>query len=514
MSQITQAGQLNATALVVPDLYVNIIPPQVANLNGVPTNVLGMVGTAQWGPVGVPVTVGNAAEFALNFGALQNRKYDLGTGVAAAILQGANNFQCVRVTDGTDVAATGTIKDTSATTGLTLTAKYTGTLGNSLQAIISAGSKASTFKIVLALPGQVPEVYDNIGGSGAAFWTNAAAAINSGQSPQRGPSQLCTATAGASVAAPALGSNTFSSGTDGATTITGSVLVGTDGAATARRGMYSLRGTGASVVVLVDCDDSTTWSTQEAYGLSEGSYMIAVGPAGQTISAAATAKSTAGIDNYAIKVLLGDWVWWNDPVNQIARVISPQGFVAGLLANLAPQESGLNKQVYGVVGTQSSANNLAYSSADLQSLVQAGIDLICNPCPGGAYFGVRIGHNSSSNAAVQGDNYTRMTNYLASTFAAGMGVFVGQLQSAQQNDPWRRGVSATLSNFLQNMMDQGQIDSFNVQCDLNNNPPSRIALGYGQADVTVKYLSVVEKFIVNLQGGQNVSVINTSNAAA
>ena len=33
-------GTLNTTALVVPDLYVQIVPPQSLVLNGVPTNTL------------------------------------------------------------------------------------------------------------------------------------------------------------------------------------------------------------------------------------------------------------------------------------------------------------------------------------------------------------------------------------------------------------------------------------------------------------------------------------------
>ncbi|MDV6321125.1 hypothetical protein, partial [Chromohalobacter sp. HP20-39] len=90
----------------------------------------------------------------------------------------------------------------------------------------------------------------------------------------------------------------------------------------------------------------------------------------------------------------------------------------------------LNKQIYGVVGTKKSYANQTYSSAELQSLIQAGIDLITNPVPGGSYFGCRAGHNSSSNSLTQGDNYTRMTNYIASTINAGMGKYVGQLQSA------------------------------------------------------------------------------------
>ena len=40
---IVQQGSINTTALVVPDLYVQIVPPQNLVLNGVPTNVVGIV---------------------------------------------------------------------------------------------------------------------------------------------------------------------------------------------------------------------------------------------------------------------------------------------------------------------------------------------------------------------------------------------------------------------------------------------------------------------------------------
>ena len=39
---IVQQGSINTTALVVPDLYVQIVPPQNLILNGVPTNVVGV----------------------------------------------------------------------------------------------------------------------------------------------------------------------------------------------------------------------------------------------------------------------------------------------------------------------------------------------------------------------------------------------------------------------------------------------------------------------------------------
>src|ERR1700678_893573 len=102
---IVQQGTINTTALVVPDLYVQIVPPQNLVLNGVPTNVLGMVGTAPWGPVNEPVIVATMADYAGSFGSVIARQYDMGTQVATAVQQGAQNFRCVRVTDGTDIAA-------------------------------------------------------------------------------------------------------------------------------------------------------------------------------------------------------------------------------------------------------------------------------------------------------------------------------------------------------------------------------------------------------------------------
>lgn len=500
MTQIVQYGQVNTTALIVPDLIVQIIAPQVAQLNGVPTNVAGFVGTATWGPVNSPTIVGSMADYARNFGAIQNRLYDMGTAVAAAVLQGANNFRCVRVTDGTDTAASISIQSTC----LTATAKYSGTLGNSVSVQVATGSAASTSKVIVTLPGQTPEVFDNIAGTGNALWANMAAAINNGQVGARGPSQIIVASAGAGTTAPTLSTYTLTGGTDGATTITGSVLIGQD--TIPRKGMYALRGTGASVAALVDCSDTTTFSTQVSYGLSEGTYMIGVTPQGDTISNAVSAKATAGIDSYAFKYMFGDWVYFLDPVNGGTRLISPQGYVVGVLANLAPQNSSLNKQLYGIVGTQKSYQNQQYSSAELQTLAQAGIDVITNPIPAGNQFGVRIGHNSSSDSTRNGDNYTRMTNYLAATTAQGMGIYDGRLQSTQPTDPLRRAVKATLDNFYLNLQQQGQIDDFTVQCDLNNNTPSRIALGYLQADVRVRYLAVAEKILINQEGGQSVTI--------
>ena len=510
---IVQAGSLNTTALVVPDLYVQVVPPQNLVLNGVPTNVVGVVGSASWGPVNQPVLVGTMADYARSFGPLQARKYDMGTIVATAVQQGAQAFRCVRVSDGTDLAARYAVFYSSGGYPFMLTARYSGSLGNQIGMSLMPGSAAGTWRLTIGLPGQLAESFDNLGGpTTAAFWQNAVNAVNLGQGPLRGPSQLCVASLGSAVntTPSVLVPQSLLNGSDGGP-VSAPSLVGNDGLP--RRGMYSLRGQGCSLLVLADLDDPTTWTTQAGFAQEEGCYAIMTGPGGDSIPLAVGAKQAAGLDSYSAKLMFGDWVYWSDPVSGTIRLVSPQGFVAGRLANLSPEQSSLNKPLYGVIGTQragapGSGGTTGYSTAELAALLGAGLDLIANPQPGGAFWGVRGGHNSSSNAGTNGDNYTRLTNFISATLSAGMGQYVGQVINAGL---FRR-IRSTQLSFLQALLGQGILGSadgglpFSVVCDQSNNPPSRTGLGYVQSDAQIQYQAINERFIVNLEGGQTVQV--------
>jgi hypothetical protein len=512
---IYQAGSLNPTALAAPDIYVGIVPPKTRYINGVPTDILGIVGVASWGAVNAPMLIGSPGDLAQKIGSQQVRKYDLATACAVSIQLGATNIRAVRVTDGTDTAATSTLKDTAAAIGATLTAYCTGTLGNSLGAILAAGTAAASWKLTISLPGFTPEVFDNITGTAGALWANIVSAVNNGQSGVRGPSQLVIATVGASILAPTTTQTiTFTSGTDGATTITDSVLIGVDGViGSARKGMYALRGTNAQVTNLVDLTDATQWPTMLNYGLSEGSYMITQGPAGASYSTVATSLATAGCDSYALKVLVGDWTYWNDQPNGQIRMLAPATFSAAKCAALSPNQSLLNKPLTNAVSTQRNLSQQPYSIAEIGAINQARLDVITNPIPAGNAFGHRSGLNTSSNQSVNGDNYTRMTNYLSLTMGASFGGEVGKLQTQDQ----RRQARSTMSAWLQGLSDAGMIGdvnggpAFSVQLDSTNNSDARVAQGYEQADVQVKYLSVIRYFLINLEAGQSVTVTVSAN---
>ena len=506
---ILQQGLLNTTALSNPGVYVNIVQPQTVVINGVPTNNLGLVGTASWGPVNVPTDFGTPAQGAALFGGLNARRYDLMTAAYIATLQGANNITGVRVTDGTDTPATAAVASS-----ITFTARYTGSFGNGIQVSVGPGSAVGSYAVIVAAPGLPSEKFDNITGSGNTLWVAMAQAINNGNGALRGPSAIILATAGAGTGTPATASYSLTGGTDGAATITAATLVGQD--TLPRKGLYSLRGQGCSVINLVDACDSTQWTYMNAFATAEGVYIHDSTPSGDTVANAAAALATAGIDSAWLKIMLGDWCQFYDQTNQVSRYVSPGAFTAGLRAVLGPQYSLLNWQINGIIATQKSATGQNYSYADIAALEAGRVDAIANPCPGGTFFGCQTGHNTSSNAAVHGDNYTSMTNYIATTINTGAGRLVGgtNLQSTLATDPYRLGVKATFDSLFLAMQNAGQIADWQTTCDLTNNTASQIGLGYCTVTILVQYLAVVEKLIVNMQGGQTVSIQRVSTTPA
>jgi hypothetical protein len=515
---VSQLGQVNTAALIVPGVITQIVPPAPTIVAGVQTNASGISGTGSWGPLNSPQPVGSPGELLATFGPVNARKYDLVTAATIQMQQGATNLQCVRVSDGTDTAATVAIASATGTgsgTGLTATAKYSGVLGNGISFTTAPGAAANSWAVTVSAPNMTPEYYSNITGSGAALWANIVAAINGGQSGLRGPSQIIVATAGAATALPVAATTNLSGGTDGVATITAATLIGQD--TLPRKGMYALRGQiQGGICMLADADDSTQWTAQAAFSLSEGVYVIGTGPSGDSITNAVTAKATAGIDCYGFKLMFGDWVYWYDQTNSIYRYVSPPAFIAGLLANLAPNQSSLNKPLNYVVGTQKTAGTSTggtnYTQADLTQLALAGISVIGNPSPGGSYFSALLGRNSSSNPTIRGDNYTRMTNFIAYSLDAAYGAFIG----APQTPDLEAEAEATGDLFFLNMFNQGLLSLVNGQqpwsviCNSTNNPQSSQALGDMIVAIQVIYQSIVENLIANIQGGQTVTITRVS----
>ena len=633
MTIIVQAASVNTAALGSPKSVVAIQIPSPP-ITGVQTNKLGYVGVASWGPVGIATVVGGNDEQSAIFGPVTNRNngiggHDLSTAVYIAGQIGASSFQNVRVSDGTDTAASGTIAisetfetvtvggsitngdscsvtltpsvgapitisanivagDTTATVAgkllasfnasaaiaaglvanvvgsvlniyypsapvtwtfartsgssitltlgtstastvhLTLTALHSGIVGNGLIPILQAGTAAGSAKLVLQRPGFISEVFDNILGTGNLFWQNLASAVNNGNSPLRGPSGRVVATAGVGAIAPTLPITVaMAGGTDGALGVTDATLLGADVAP--RTGIYALRGQGCGVACPVDSSTNTYWTDYVAVGEAEGFLTYGATPPGDTITNAASELANAGIDSYAVSIAFGDWIYWYDSVNMTQRLLSPATFLAAARALLSPQNSVLNKGegdnvsaiTYPIIGSQKTLSGGVYSSADIDALYSYRLELLANPVPGGSYWGSPMGVNTSSNAAINGDNYTMMTNFLARSIANWAGTNIGLLQTPTQ----RINAKAAGDNFFNGLWVLGMIgnaDSANgigtppwsVAINDQTTPPAQAALGYEICNIMVQYLAVIRWFVVNLMGGQTVTVTVSSTPPA
>lgn len=495
MPQLIQSGALNTAALPVPDLYIQIAQPETLLISGVSSGLLGIIGTASWGPVDVPSLVGSVGQCREIFAGKRSWASNLNVAVDVAVHQGAGQFCLVRVTDGADKVAQASLGAAQ------IKARYTGSAGNAVVVSVTRQNYRDG-QFVMSVS------HEELGATAytGADWTALA------QTLAADTQALVLLEIAGDAAITETGSVQLAGGADGGEPAPGRFI----GVAEARTGLNALTSQGCSVATLAGVGDTATMVPMLAFGRDEGIYMIAAGPKGETLAQAIQSKTALGLWSHALKYMHGDWLWWNDDTLGL-QLVSPALFSAGKLAALSPEQSGLNKPLTGIVGSQKNgleATRFGYTLAELGALIENGIDVICNPSPGGQYWAIRAGHNTSQNAAVQSDAYTRLTNYLARSLEGTMGQYVGSVI----NDSLFGNIRASILGFLSSLLSQGILGvtggrlPYAVLCDSSNNPTERVATGYVQADVQVQYQGINEKFIINLQGGASVSVSTASGS--
>lgn len=528
-------GSPAATSFGIDDVYIAIQTPPLVLPGGGATFMGGVTGGAGWGPKGSQIICNTPQDLLTNFGFPINSGFDLVQEGALFLKQlPRGGLVCTRVAHTGDAASTGTIVDTGAATGLTITALYTGSFGNQIQVGIFQGSKyqagTPVYKIVVQTPFAI-EVFDNLAGglSGNAVWVALAAAINNGAGPNRPASAYITAAATASVATVQTNGTagqliTLSGGLDGATGLTTSDLVGTDGPVGTKTGMYAnVRSSGVDVFWLAGCSDSTTWSTMATLAQQENCMGIGAFPKATTTAAAVTAKLTAGIDT-PYMTLLKDWVTYFDTTSTIQAnvTVPPSAVAAGVCCRMNSHESPGNQQVNAILGTERTlaSNPQAYPASELAQLRQTGINIITNPIPSARAFGMRHGRNTSSNFATCQIAYTRKLNDIVRGLGgpSGIGQLVDRPQSSRSGDALRDQMRTLLQGFFGPMKNPAAggdptIDDYAVICDLTNNSANSIAAGICAASVAVKFLAIAETVLINITAGQTVQIsVQSTNA--
>lgn len=456
------SGQTNLNANSAPGVYWQINDPNPISINPANTNIALIVGVASGGLVNKQMFFNGVTDASVVLGQVTDRTYDIMTAIDIASKNGCGQFVVIRVTDGTDVAATATLLDTTAPTpvaGVTLTAKNTGTVSNGFTAIVGRGSNYTsgtpTYQVLIVNQNGQGELFDNIGGTGNTLYANIVNAINNGNSTNSA-SNLVVATLGAATNPPALQSYAFSGGTNGNSSITASTLVGSD--ATPKTGMYAARGCGASVGMLADVTDTTTFDDQGLFGQQEGILMVGIGPAGQSLSQFVTSQQTIALFFRTFKYLIGDWAYYNDTYNNIPdRMVSQQAYAVGLRASLSPEQPDFNRPIQAMHGTQTTKAGGKYLPADISTLKSNRGDVIYNPSPAGNIWALQTGVNTSSNIDVRDDSITILTYYIYNSINSLIGQFISQLN----NPTIRSQLKSLIQSFCSQMYKKGQIGATN-----------------------------------------------------
>lgn len=632
MVQIVTTGSLQVPALQTDDAYIQIVAPPNF-ITGVPTDVIGMVGTASWGPVGVPVHLGSGNDAVQQFGAMSAASltdpYDLPTDLFLAFAQTSSQATlegwATRVSDGTDTPAVNTLAVapsspttivtitgaltvgdtlqmiatstalsgspvtvtypckstdtialmaaglvtvinanlvlsaagvwasatanvvsifwpttisptivwTSHATGtgseiltvttttagqgsVTISALFTGVLGNQSQCIVAQGAIPGTWNVTLVPPTGIAELYLSLPTAG--FARALASAINMGQGATRGPSNNYTATVQTpAVGAPTAGITTFTGGTDGRAGVTTATLIGSV-TASPPTGVFSLGNLSppVGIVWLTGCTDPVSPASLLTFNQSFGASALCPLPSNLTVAAAITAANATGVADPSI-CFQKDFIYFFDTVNGVQRLVPSSAVIGGMWATLGPQQSPGNKPVNLVLGTirnNPQVGNLPYNVSDIGQLETAGIFTITKPIPRGSIFGCRHGQSSSLYGATKPAEYWRMTMYLARSAASFIGDYVDEEQSQSPNDPIRAAVKLQSNQFLKLLQGAGQIDNFLVTCAFSTSPTAQPGLGMNTpASVAqhylfmlwqVTYLSSIRFFVLSLQGGTTV----------
>jgi hypothetical protein len=127
--------------MIIPGTYIEVRAEGLISAGGVATGIVGVIGTANSGPVGVPVTLSGYSDARATFG-LPDRyavpddgshPLTLTRALQLVYANGASNVVALRVASKRAAAATYALKDSGGNTVVTLTAATPGTWGNDIQ---------------------------------------------------------------------------------------------------------------------------------------------------------------------------------------------------------------------------------------------------------------------------------------------------------------------------------------------------------------------------------------------
>lgn len=529
-------------SLQIPDgLVFDVTTPTTGILVAANINKTAHVGTATWGQFDTRQVINSPRDQLRLIGPQTVGNYDLGTVVNFGLSSGLSNISVVRVGDTTQTAAilpiSGATHPIAVLTGLypgsyvnIATAKLTWNAQTpaSLQQLTGNASKAY-IDFTIYPPNGTPEVYSALDGNllgggtysidGPTLGAAIIAAVNSGQTNGRGPSQWFVASAGpSSPGAPVMNtSNVVTTlGTDGTTFASTPTIstqqLGSNGTFP-YTGMYALTGgiSGAALSLVGNSSLATVLQPALAFAKSANAHYVGAVPNGQSTTTG-TATKTAFQPDWAMTIMDGNWALFTDAVNgSITRTICTASAAAIRLALTNVPNSPANLPMPLITGTQrvnSSVQPNPYTDGEKIQLENAGINFWTNDTAGNVGFA--LAHNKNSLGKVALPAYTgniaygRVIQFTIATFDSPLiGRLVGLTQGfVSADDVTRKKASALANAFIQTQIRDNIYDAGSVAvCNLTNNHPGR---GILQIDLKINQREVIDIVAVGVLSGLNV----------
>jgi len=400
---------------ILPGVTVDVRAEGLTTTTVGAVNVIGIVGTANWGPLSTATTVSSLAE-AVDYFKTDDTNLTLIKALQLSYGAGASTVRIVRIEDGNaDYSALSLLNGTVA--AMTITAYYKGTYGDNISVTVTENGSNVDVKIT---DGVVTEYYIN-----QATNDLIVAAINA-------QSSLVTAAKLTSSLIDAVTATNLAGGDDGESVTDGDYVTG----------MTVLEGEDINFLLCAGQESDSLHTSMDTHCQN----MANVGKERIAVAGCDLAEDIATIKARSTKsdrfificpgVVVLDTLTGADVTRSGAYAASA---IAGLLSGYDVQNSITNSTIAGITDVED-----AYSDAELKDLLQD------NRCPIKKKNGIRVsrGITTSTISAWQQITTRRIVDYVKSGVRNAGDDFIGKLN----NERIRSALKGVLDSFLNDLV--------------------------------------------------------------
>jgi len=415
---------------VLPGVSVEVKSEGLITTTAGAPNVIGLIGTANWGPIDVVTTVGSFSEAVEIFGT-DDTALTIKKALELAYGEGATTVRCVRIGDGTEAYATKVLLN-GATPVITLNGLYKGTYGNQISVTVTANATTPANRDLTITDGSLVETYIN-----KATNTEIIEKINE-------VSSLCSAVLTSATPLVDITSITNLAGGDDGESVTNGDYVS---------GLSLFESEDINIVVCAGQSDDALHASMNSHcqNMAEvGRERIAIGGSalGESIT---TIKARTTKSDRFVFVCPGVEVIDAQTGATVTRngAYSASG-VAGMLAKYDVQTSLTNKQVTSAVDVED-----AYTDANLKDLLND------ERCPLRKKETIRVarGITSSTNSAWKQITTRRIVDYVSDGVRTAGDSFIGRLNNTRV----RSALKGVVDSFLNDLTNNEVLIAFNAE---------------------------------------------------